>query len=265
MAKAPRSEFFLVSNKQIVWEHLLDPVTEDIDGQKMEKPTYEATLLFPKLSPSPAHCQNYMMLWGKLCETFMQAFPGVDPSQMKNNPIKDGDTARTQAGELRTVKNLWLAGHWYIKVSSKRPLGRMVGPDNEPLNTIGGVKPIAGGDWCDLSINVWSYGLEPNAKNRGVNFGIEALRRLRNGDVVIGDTGGGPARSADEIFGAAVGPALQPAAAYGQPQYGAPPAPGGYGAPQAPQYGAPPAPGAAPQYATPAAYGAPAMPPLGGR
>jgi hypothetical protein len=262
-----KTEFFLTPEGRFVYPFLDLPRTKDPAGKPLDAPKYEVRMYIPKTSPDWRQCKVYAMLAAKVQEVLNAAFRGQWPMRNGENwPIIDCD-----ADPQRLEREPWSAGHWAIALHAGQFRPKVVDQGNNeiPVDITGRFRDFKSGDYGYASINCYSY----DNINKGVSFGVEGVKKTRDGEMVGGGQrsveqmfGGPPAGqpafpSAPSGYGAAQGSFSQNPAGYGAPfspppgqppqqqppqqQYGAPPPPQQqYGAPPPPQqqYGAPPPP-----------------------
>lgn len=253
MASSRTDNFALTANGQIVECRIVYPyLGKKRDKDWQNKPIdpkdqeYECTILIPK-RPDDLLQQPYVgpkdlvpHVWAAWA-----GLPGVNGQWRPGGrwPILDCDIVNPPTGggqpekEPFAKERPWSAGHWRIKASSNFPV-RVFDQMNNDIgkDVYGDFLAFKGGDYAAVSIHAWGY----VTGSGGVGFGIEAVKKIRDGEAV-----GGGQRSPEQIFGGAPAPSAAPPLPAGFqntpappiPSYGAPP-PGNYGyAPQVPQPG----------------------------
>jgi hypothetical protein len=243
---------------------------------------YETTILFPK-SASDSLQGPYVgpralveKVWQAWC---MDPKSGNQWRQGARWPIEDCDVVQPGQTKAFAAEKEWARGCWRIAPWSMFPPRVVDQANNEiPKDMYGEFAGFKSGDYGVASLNCFAY----QTGTGGVNFGIEGVKKTRDGDPV-----GGGQRSPEQMFGGAAPVAAPPLpAAYAPgaasgPSYAAPPqyaqqqmpSPT-YGAPQPgfpqgaatqqPQYAPQPGAPATPAYATaPSTGGAPSYPSSG--
>ena len=220
-----RTDFFMIPCEvRLLWCHLAEKRTTDHENKPLtpDKQYYDVTLLIPKTASDPSQCRNYQFLAQRMQQIVQQQFDGQWPADASREgwPIKDCD--QDQSG---VTKHPFTKGHWKITPWSNFQPRVVDGGNNDiPRGMDGQYLGFKSGDYGMVSVNAWGW---PNGK--GISFGIEGVKKTRDGDPV-----GGAQRSVSQMFG---GP---------EPAPMAPPLPaGGFGGAPAPSYA--PAPPTAPQ------------------
>lgn len=241
MASARTENFLLASNGQgievrFVYPYLAKKRDKDWQNKPLppDKQDYEVMILIPK-RPDDSVQRPYVGpkdLVPKAWEAWCQ-LPGVNGqwSASARWPILDCDVINPATGggrpetEPYAQENVWARGCWRINASSKFPV-RVVGPDNVDIakNVYEDFVGFKGGDFGLASIHCFAY----QTGSGGVSFGIEGVKKLRDGDPI-----GGGQRSPEQMFGGSA------------PMASAPPIPGGYA--PSPAYGGTPGPVVTPQ------------------
>lgn len=214
-----RTDKFLTMPGLVFWTSIFnaqthEPTINGVAGKQLSTPSYNLHFAFPKTAPDAANCQNYLYFWQYVSEIVQKEFGGQIGGLTL--PIKDGDekAARSIDPQTGATKYPFLQGMWYFKASTNL-LPVIVDQNGHEIDRsfvpAQGDKPIASGDTCTLSLDCWSY----NNKQRGVNFGLEAVKLEAKGQPLGGgeDSTGGQSRQASEIFGAPTGQPATPASA----------------------------------------------------
>lgn len=253
-----RSETQLIGEVRIAFPYHQEKRLKSAGGALLDKPRYDATILYPKLGPAES-CPNYKRLSEMAMEAATKAWAGW-PEGGKW-PIADGDIPyphKPKPGEKALTpeqiaeRNKWRVGSWVVEVSTILEPGVKVSILNNgvmqdvPAQTVAGVQTYKSGDYGYVSMNAYSF----QNKTWGVNFGYEGVAYTRPGELI----GGGP-RSSTQMF------AGLPALAGGGGMTTAAPRP-----PGSPTGGALPLPPSPPQLPVTASPGmapsAPAMAPM---
>lgn len=97
------------------------------------------------------------------------------------NPIKDGDTATNQAGELIKEKNQAYEGMMVVSAwATKMPGVVSIKRDKEGRNIpIVDHDEVFGGCYCDAIVTCMAYDM---AGNKGLRFRLEHVRKRRDGE-----------------------------------------------------------------------------------
>jgi hypothetical protein len=280
--KSQRSDATLTPEWRTAYPFVHERRTKRADGAPIKHPTFDLTILAPKLHSDPSQCPNYRIL----AEHCYAAAKKMWPQSLDANgnwiwpngakwPIMDGDVpykpkAPPPGQPAKAVDpnaHAWRKGNWQIEASHALDPGPRVcvmqnGQVTEiPAKIVLGQQMYKSGDYAYISLYAWAYEQE----TFGVNFGFDGVLFSKEGEQI--GSSGGP-RSAAQMFGsvAPVGQMMAPAhgAAGPAPTMPAPVAPPPAPAPVAPAapMAAPVAPASAPQYAAapPVAPVAPAAP-----
>lgn len=98
------------------------------------------------------------------------------------NPLRDGDTDPTKAGDPA------YAGHFWINVKTKNRPGVV----NSDLQAVIDPRDFVSGDYCRISVNAYAY---DQKGNRGVSFGLNNVQVVRKGEPLSGSS----SRAEDEF------------------------------------------------------------------
>lgn len=238
-----KTNFFMTPEGRFAYCFLDMPRTADAAGKQLDEPRYECVMYLPKTSNDPRTCTTYQLLAKNIQEVLRVQFgnnwPMIDPRTgvWTDYPIHDCDL---YAEELQ--KAPWGAGHWRIRLSAGKFPPVVVDATNNKIavDITGRFRTFkaggGGGDFGISSINCYGYENQ-TFKKKGVSFGLEGIKKFRDGDPI-----GGGQRPVEAIFGAPTGPAADAVPSlppgYG-PQHAASP-------PPPPQFAPPPPPPADP-------------------
>lgn len=261
-----RSEVQLIGEVRIAFPYHQEKRIKSAGGKPLDKPRYDAVLLYPKLGPAET-CPNYAKLSAMAMEAATKAW-GSWPVGGKW-PIQDGDIphqSKPKPGtalktpEQIAASNKWRTGSWVVEVANHLPDGPKVSAlqngtmHDVPARVVNGSALYKSGDYGYVSMNAYSFQNE----TWGVNFSYEGVAYTRPGELI----GSGPKTTAQMFAGLPIGtagPGMGAPAAPPLPGAGHPYAPGGSGVAPSP----PMPPGAMP--APVAAGGPPPLPPIPGR
>lgn len=282
--KYERSDAALTPEWRIAYPFVHERRTKRADGTPIKSPSFDMTILAPKLNADPSQCPNYRILADHCYAAAKKMWPqSIDPAsgqwvwpQGAKWPIMDGDVPYKAkapppgqpAKPVDPNAHSWRKGHWQIEASHFLDPGPRVcvmqnGQAVEiPAKTVLGQQMYKSGDHGYVSLYAWAYERE----TFGINFGFEGVLFSKPGEQI--GSSGGP-KSAQQMFGtvAPVGQMAAPPMAAPSTPPGIPAAPPMAPAPAspAPQYApvAPP-PAAAPVAPAPTYAAAPPVAPAGG-
>lgn len=160
--------------------HLFEPHAVNPD----DTAKYSATILIPKKVggvTNPDIARIEAAIKAAFDEGTMSKFGGTAPKKWAN-PLRDGDEER-DAAEFK--------GHYFINAkSNRRP--HVLDEDNQPLQD---KTDVYSGMYGRASLSFFAYAVPGN---KGVAAGLEAVKKLRDGEPLVG--GGVSAASAAAAF-----------------------------------------------------------------
>lgn len=216
------TQYIQTGECRVFSEYLFSPkTTQGPTRQPMRKPQYRMSLGWAKQKPDTS-CPVYQYLLQLVMQALQEK--GMSSWPMGASfPIIDGDADREAA-----TKYPHQVGHWIIIPRSDNIVPILDANNNLiQAKVIGGVTTFKSGDFAIASINAYWY----NNTSKGVIFGLEGVKKTRDGESI----GGQGQRAPDQVFGAPTGApvyagAITPQAAApppAQPGMAPPPAPGG--------------------------------------
>lgn len=137
---------------------------------------YSVTILIPKsTAEGKATYEKIKGAIAKAAEKGAQKhFGGRVPTNVSNT-LKDGDTEVDDLGDLKAKKSPELAGHWYMRLSSKFA-PKVLGPDRqEILNPL----DVYSGMYGKVSLTAFAYSGDGK---RGVSAVLNNVMKTRDGE-----------------------------------------------------------------------------------
>lgn len=169
--KQPRPEFdtnIVTPEFRISYPHLFKATRNTIAKNGEGRDQFDLVMMFDKTNKVALQPMYDMMK--KVAEFRF----GPNPKGLKN-PIKDGDTAASQSGELLKEKNPMYVGHMILNSwTTNRP--GVVNKSNQPILDS---DEIYGGCFCRAVLNCYAY---ETAGNRGIAFGLVHVQKIKDGD-----------------------------------------------------------------------------------
>lgn len=161
----------------LAFPHLFEPyaVSED------QEPKYSTMVVIPKTATKTIAKIKAAQDAAKAEQT--NKFGGKIPKNLRTT-IHDGDNEEeTDLGDKP-----WLAGCYYLNVSSKRRPGVV----DQGVNPILDASEVYSGVIARVSMTAYCYNV---SGNKGVTFGLENVQKVRDGEAI----GSGPSRAEDDF------------------------------------------------------------------
>jgi hypothetical protein len=142
-----------------------------------QEPKYSTAILIPKSDKKTIDKINRAV--ADTLKEKANLFGGKVPTSYRH-PLRDGDVEKPEDEVY--------AGHFFMNVSNKKPVGLVDAERNPILDE----NELKSGDYGRVALTPYAYN---NAGNRGVAFALDNLQLLREGEPL-----GSPRPSAEEDF-----------------------------------------------------------------
>ena len=166
-AKAPRPDFetrIITPTFRLSYPHLFERHYNELANREQ----YDIVMLFDKKDKA-----GLKPMYDLMAQVAKFRF-GANTKGLKN-PLKDGDTATNQAGELIKDKNPSYEGMFVLSSWSKNQPGVVSNKNQIILDH----DEVYGGCYCKAQLNCYAY---ETAGNRGISFGLLHVQKIKDGD-----------------------------------------------------------------------------------